>query len=71
MAKILNLDVVTESVEEEGQLMFLSKYGCTIFQDYCFNKTMPAAELNGASIWKFNYSAKSAGVFLLIGRVLK
>lgn len=45
MAKNLNLDVVAEGVEEEEQLIFLRKQGCTIFQGYYFNKPMPSAEL--------------------------
>ena len=42
LAQALNLDVVAEGVETEGQLQFLLQNGCTAFQGYLFGKPMPA-----------------------------
>ncbi|ORU89391.1 MAG: hypothetical protein A6F71_00015 [Cycloclasticus sp. symbiont of Poecilosclerida sp. M] len=45
MAKHLNLSVVAEGVETEGQLLFLRKHGCHVFQGFYFYKPMPLAEI--------------------------
>jgi diguanylate cyclase (GGDEF)-like protein/PAS domain S-box-containing protein len=38
MGKNLNLRIVAEGVETEGQMAYLSNYGCNIFQGYFFAK---------------------------------
>lgn len=42
MAGLLNMDVITEGVETEGQLKSLTDMGCRHFQGYYFFKPMPA-----------------------------
>lgn len=44
MAKELNIDVITEGVETEEQLTFLSKSGCKKFQGFYFSKAVPIQE---------------------------
>jgi EAL domain-containing protein (putative c-di-GMP-specific phosphodiesterase class I) len=41
MATSLNLNVITEGVETEEQLLFLLDEGCTHYQGYLFGKTVP------------------------------
>ena len=41
MAKALNMDVITEGVETEKQLDFLSGIGCEMFQGFYFSKPIP------------------------------
>ena len=38
MGKNLNLRIVAEGVETEGQMAYLSNYGCNVFQGYFFAK---------------------------------
>ena len=38
LAQALNLDVVAEGVETEGQMAFLAKNGCKAFQGYLFGR---------------------------------
>jgi predicted signal transduction protein with EAL and GGDEF domain len=38
MGKNLNLRIVAEGVETEGQMAYLSNYGCNLFQGYFFAK---------------------------------
>ena len=45
IAKYLNVRVVAEGVEEEGQVDFLRKVGCMIIQGYDFSKPLPEPEL--------------------------
>ncbi len=42
LSKALNIKVVAEGVETEGQRQFLSERGCDTYQGYLFNKPMPA-----------------------------
>ena len=44
MAKALNMDVITEGVETEKQLDFLSGIGCEMFQGFYFSKPLPLPE---------------------------
>jgi diguanylate cyclase (GGDEF)-like protein len=45
LAKCLNLSVVAEGVEEQGQYEFLRDKGCDSIQGFYFFKPMPAAEI--------------------------
>ena len=45
LAQALNLSVVAEGVETEGQLQFLQANGCKAFQGYLFGKPQPVEEL--------------------------
>ncbi len=44
LSKQLGMSVVTEGVEEEEQVKFLTEMGCDIFQGYYFNKPMSVAD---------------------------
>ncbi|MBQ8961781.1 MAG: EAL domain-containing protein [Ruminococcus sp.] len=44
LAKALNMEVITEGVETQEQVQFLTEFGCDVFQGYYFAKPMPAAE---------------------------
>ena len=43
MAKRLNMEVISEGVETEGQLKNLTELGCHMFQGYYFSKPIPVA----------------------------
>ncbi len=43
MAKRLNMEVISEGVETEGQLKNLTELGCNMFQGYYFSKPVPVA----------------------------
>jgi diguanylate cyclase (GGDEF)-like protein/PAS domain S-box-containing protein len=45
MARSLNLKVVAEGVEQEGQLAFLRAQGCDELQGYLFSQPLPADEI--------------------------
>ncbi len=45
MGKNLNLRIIAEGVEEEGQLQFLRDHGCDEIQGYIFSKPLIAADL--------------------------
>ena len=45
LAQALNLSVVAEGVETEGQLQFLLANGCKVFQGYFFGKPQPVDKL--------------------------
>jgi len=45
MAKSLNLRMVVEGVETEGQCQFLTRNGARVMQGYLFSKPVPAHEL--------------------------
>ncbi len=44
MARGLNLDVIAEGVESDGQMAHLINYGCHHFQGYLFSKPVPIEE---------------------------
>ena len=41
MAKSMELEVIAEGVETDGQLAYLNNYGCKCFQGYLFGKPLP------------------------------
>ncbi len=45
MGKILNLSVIAEGVETEGQLDFLKKENCDEIQGYLFSEPLPADKI--------------------------
>jgi diguanylate cyclase (GGDEF)-like protein/PAS domain S-box-containing protein len=45
LANSLDLQVVAEGVETEGQWRFLSRHGCQAFQGFFFGRPVPVAEL--------------------------
>ena len=45
MAHQLNITVVAEGVETEGQLAFLREHGCDEYQGYYFSVPLPPGEL--------------------------
>ncbi len=47
LAHSLDLTVVAEGVENEGQRDFLARNGCREFQGYLFGKPVPVAQLRG------------------------
>jgi diguanylate cyclase (GGDEF)-like protein len=47
MAHSLNLKVIAEGVETEGQLNYLRDHGCDEMQGYYFSRPVPAAEFAG------------------------
>lgn len=44
MAKSLNLKLVAEGIETEGQLNFFTDLGCDVMQGYLFSKPLPEGE---------------------------
>ena len=44
MLKELNLEILSEGVEQEGQLGFLSEQNCDYIQGYYFSKPLPEEE---------------------------
>ncbi len=44
LAKLLNMEVITEGVETKNQVDFLAEYGCDIYQGYYFAKPMPVED---------------------------
>ena len=48
MGKNLNLRIVAEGVETEGQMAYLSNYGCNVFQGYFFAKPCSVDQFEGA-----------------------
>lgn len=45
VAGVMELSVVAEGIETEGQLKLASECGCQYFQGYYFNRPVPAAQL--------------------------
>ena len=48
MGKNLNLRIVAEGVETEGQMAYLSNYGCNVFQGYFFAKPCSVDQFENA-----------------------
>ena len=46
LGRSLNLDVVAEGVESEGQRAFLEREGCPLFQGYLFSRALPLSEFD-------------------------
>ena len=46
IAKYLNLSVVAEGVESEGQLKLLKDAGCDIIQGFYFSRPVPAEQID-------------------------
>ncbi|HOR22704.1 MAG TPA: EAL domain-containing protein, partial [Ruminococcus sp.] len=44
LAKALDMEVITEGVETQEQVRFLTDFGCDIFQGYYFAKPMPVED---------------------------
>lgn len=44
MAQALNLKVIAEGIEEQGQFAFLKKAGCDMLQGYMFSRPQPVTE---------------------------
>ena len=67
MGKNLNLRIVAEGVETEGQLAYLSNYGCNIFQGYFFAKPCSVEQfengLSAANVGKSPPAAPIVGKF--------
>lgn len=55
MAKRLNMSVITEGVETESQVKFLTELGCDMFQGYYYSKPVSVAE------FEEKYFIKKAG----------
>lgn len=52
LAKSLNMEVITEGVEDIEQVNFLAEYGCDIYQGYYFAKPMPVDEFENGFLNK-------------------
>jgi len=48
MAKSLNLKVIAEGVESQGQVEFLKEHDCDLMQGYYFSRPVPASEFEKA-----------------------
>jgi len=46
LAKQLGLSIIGEGVETKGQLNYLKKHGCDMFQGYLVSKPIPNVEMN-------------------------
>ncbi|RLA46853.1 MAG: GGDEF domain-containing protein [Gammaproteobacteria bacterium] len=55
MANSLNLRIVAEGVETEGQYQFLSSNGARVMQGYLFSKPVPAEELKAQLVVPWHY----------------
>jgi EAL domain-containing protein (putative c-di-GMP-specific phosphodiesterase class I) len=47
LGRSLNLSVIAEGVETEGQREFLEKHGCLAYQGYLFSPALPALKFEG------------------------
>ena len=45
IAKVYDIDVVAEGVEDEKSLEYIKKHGCKFYQGYYFSKALPAKEI--------------------------
>ncbi|WP_084621250.1 bifunctional diguanylate cyclase/phosphodiesterase [Luteibacter yeojuensis] len=50
LARSLNLQVVAEGVETQGQREWLEREGCTAMQGYLFSRPVPLADLEGEAV---------------------
>jgi EAL domain-containing protein (putative c-di-GMP-specific phosphodiesterase class I) len=48
MARNLDIDVIAEGVETEGQRASLERYGCPAFQGYLFGRPLPIEEFEAS-----------------------
>ena len=46
MARALDLEVIAEGVENEGQRAFLAARGCDAYQGYLFSRPLPIADFD-------------------------
>ncbi|MTJ82311.1 MAG: EAL domain-containing protein [Telmatospirillum sp.] len=61
LARTLNLEVVAEGIETEGQLEFLRGLGCRTGQGYLFSRPRPAAEIGRLLAAVGDYGVRVAG----------
>lgn len=52
LAKSLEMEVITEGVESKEQVLFLSEYGCDIYQGFYFAKPMSVSEFESSYLNK-------------------
>ncbi|MCM1530403.1 MAG: EAL domain-containing protein [Alistipes sp.] len=52
LAKLLNMEVITEGVETKEQVKFLAEYGCDVYQGYYFAKPMPVEQFEAGFLNK-------------------
>lgn len=52
LAKVLDMEVITEGVEYAEQVCFLTSYGCDMYQGYYFAKPMPIKEFEENFLYK-------------------
>lgn len=52
LAKLLNMEVITEGVETKEQVKFLAEYGCDVYQGYYFAKPMPVEQFEAGYLNK-------------------
>ena len=45
IAKVYDIDVIAEGVEDEKSLEYIKKHGCKFYQGYYFSKAVPAEEI--------------------------
>lgn len=52
LAKLLDMEVITEGVETKEQVKFLAEYGCDVYQGYYFAKPMPVEQFESGYLNK-------------------
>ncbi len=52
LAKLLNMEVITEGVETKEQVKYLAEYGCDVYQGYYFAKPMPVKQFEAGYLNK-------------------
>ena len=58
MAKSLELNMVAEGVETEGQYQFLADSGARVMQGYLFSRPVPADELQRLLVVPWHFMAQ-------------